>query len=92
MLSSLLVLLWMSRYRCAPKISLVNEVHVGLDWRGLIGQHNPPIDVPLVVPRLLGFTFEMRQHCNEFSGGRKENPDHCCRYQAPHCHRNVVGP
>ena len=40
MLSSLLVLLWMSRYRCAaPKISRVNEVLVGLDWRGLIGQH-----------------------------------------------------
>jgi len=28
----------MSRYRCALKISLVNEVLVGLDWRGLIGQ------------------------------------------------------
>jgi len=29
----------MSRYRCAPKkISLVNEVLVGLEWRGLIGQ------------------------------------------------------
>jgi len=42
MLSTLLVLLWMSRYRCAPKISLVNEVLVGLEWRGLIGQHNHP--------------------------------------------------
>jgi len=28
----------LSRYRCARKISLVNEVLVGLDWRGLIGQ------------------------------------------------------
>jgi len=40
LLSALLVLLWMSRYRCvARKISLVNEVLVGLEWRGLIGQH-----------------------------------------------------
>jgi len=39
--STLLVLLWMSRYRCAPEISLVNEVLVGLEWRGLIGQHTP---------------------------------------------------
>jgi len=39
LLSTLLVLLWMSRYRCAaPKISLVNEVLVGLEWRDLIGQ------------------------------------------------------
>jgi len=30
----------MSRYWCAaPKISLVNEVLVGLEWRGRIGQH-----------------------------------------------------
>jgi len=28
----------MSRYRCAAPISLVNEVLVGLEWRGLIGQ------------------------------------------------------
>jgi len=34
-----------TRCRCrdvgAPKISLVNEVLVGLEWRGLIGQHTP---------------------------------------------------
>jgi len=34
----------MSRYRCAPKkISLVNEVLVGLEWRGLIGQQLAPL-------------------------------------------------
>jgi len=58
----------------------------------LPAEDNPSIDVPLVVPRLLGLTFEMRRRCNEFSGGRKENPNHCCRYQTPRCHRNVVGP
>jgi len=41
MLSTLLVLLWMSCYRCVPKISLVNEVLVGLELRDLIGQHTP---------------------------------------------------
>jgi len=43
MLSTLLVLLWLSApCRCAApkKISLVNEVLVGLEWRGLIGQQN----------------------------------------------------
>jgi len=42
MLSTLLVPLWIStsRCRCAPKkISLVNEVLLGLEWRDLIGQH-----------------------------------------------------
>jgi len=38
----------MSRYRCTPKISLVNEVLVGLEWRGLIGQHGHD---PTYVPR-----------------------------------------
>jgi len=50
--STLLVLLWCmstSRCRCAPKkISLVNEVLVGLEWRGLIGQQ--PDGVVSVVP------------------------------------------
>ena len=32
----------MSRYRCAAPISLVNEVLVGLEWRGLIGQQGCP--------------------------------------------------
>jgi len=43
MLSSLLVLLWTSRCRCAPKkISLVNEVQCGTgsEWRDLIGQQS----------------------------------------------------
>jgi len=35
--------MWMSRYWCAAKkISLVNEVLVGLEWRGLIGQQQQP--------------------------------------------------
>jgi len=50
MLSTLLVLLWMSRYWCAaPKISLVNEVLVGLEWRDLIGQQRQasgPVPIP----------------------------------------------
>ena len=43
MLSALLVWMWMLRCRCAApkKISLVNEVLVGLEWRGLIGQQFP---------------------------------------------------
>jgi len=32
----------MSRYRCAAPISLMNEVLVGLEWRGLIGQQLLP--------------------------------------------------
>jgi len=46
----------------------------------LPAEDNPPIGVPLVVPRLLDLTFEMWRRCNKFSGSRKENPDHCCRY------------
>jgi len=42
MLSTLLV--WISRCRCADKISLVNEVQcgTGTEWRDLIGQQPLP--------------------------------------------------
>jgi len=52
-------------------------------------EDNPPIGVPLVVPRLLDLTFHVRQHCNEFSGGHRENPDHC---QTLHHQQNIDGP
>jgi len=57
----------------------------------LPAEDNPPIGVPLVVPRLLGLTLEMRRRCNEFSGGRKENPDRC-RCQIPRHRQSVAGP
>jgi len=57
----------------------------------LPAEDNPPIGVPLVVPLLLGLTFEMRRRCNEFSGSRNENPDHC-RYRIPHYHQSIAGP
>ena len=57
----------------------------------LPAEDNPPIGVPLVVPQLLGLTFDVRWSCNEFSGGRRENPDHCYHCRIPH-HRNSHGP
>jgi len=55
----------------------------------LPAEDNPPIGVPLVVPRLLGLTCDVRQRCNKFSGGRNKNPDHC---QTLHHHQNIDGP
>jgi len=55
-------------------------------------EDNPPIGAPLVFPRLLDLTFDVRQRCNEFSGGRKENPDRCCHYQTLHHHQSIDGP
>jgi len=52
-------------------------------------EDNPPIGVPLVVPRLLGLTCDVRQRCNKFSGVRKENPDHCPTLRH---HQNIDGP
>jgi len=48
----------------------------------LPAEDNPPIGVPLIVPRLLGLTFLSRRRCNEFSGGRVENPCHLLHYQS----------
>jgi len=59
----------------------VTTVESSVSRELLPAEDNPPIGAPLVVPRLLGLTFDVRQHCNEFSGNRKENPDRCCHYQ-----------
>jgi len=54
----------------------VTTVESSLCRELLPAEDNPPIGVPLVVPRLLDLTFDARQRCNKFSGGHKENPDH----------------
>jgi len=55
----------------------------------LPAEDKPPIGVPLVVPQLLDLTFDVWQRRNEFSGGRKENPDRC---QTLHHHQNIDDP
>jgi len=67
----------------------VTTVESSLCRELLPAEDNPPIGVPLAVPRLLGLTFGARQRCNEFSGGRKENPDHC---QTLHHRQSIDGP
>ena len=69
----------------------VTTVESSLCREFLPAEDNPPIGVPLVVPRLLGLTFEIRRRCNEFSGGRKENPDRC-RYRIPRHRQSIAGP
>jgi len=51
-------------------------------------EDNPPIGIPLVVPQLLDLTCDVWQRCNEFSGGRRENPDDCQTLR----HQNIDGP
>ena len=69
----------------------VTTVESSLCRELLPAEDNPPIGVPLVVPRLLGLTFEIRRRCNEFSGGRKENPDRY-RYRIPRHRQSIAGP
>jgi len=58
----------------------------------LPAEDNPPIGVPLVIPQILGLTFDVQRRCNKFSGGRRENPDHCCHCQIPPHHQNIGSP
>jgi len=69
----------------------VTRVKSSLCRELLPAEDNPPIGVPLVVPQLLGLTFDARRRCNEFSGGRRENPNHCCHCRIPR-HQNSRGP
>jgi len=75
-------------FKCLERFD-VTTVESSLCRELLSAEDNPPIGVPLVVPRLLGLTFDVRQRCNEFSGGRRESPD-CC--QTLHHHQNIDGP
>jgi len=67
----------------------VTTVESSVSRELLPAEDNPPIGVPLVVPRLLDLTFDVWRRCNEFGGGRNENPDHC---QTLHHHQNIHGP
>jgi len=75
-------------FKCLERFD-VTMVESSLCRELLSAEDNPPIGVPLAVPRLLGLTFDVRQRCNEFSGGRRENPDRC---RTLHHRQNIDGP
>ena len=57
---------------------------------GLIlpAEDNLPVGMPLVVPHVLGLTLFVRRRCNEFSGGRIENPPHHRYWRHSHMERD----